>query len=70
MTDEQRKCPYCHADEDGGRKALGMFFICADYFDGCYKLNTRTRYKSRKINYCFMCGRKLDLADDRKKGNL
>nr|DAN97113.1 MAG TPA: zinc-ribbon containing domain protein [Caudoviricetes sp.] len=60
MTEEQKNCPYCRTDA----KCLGDFIIHRNFYDNSYELVAMAECRPSKINYCFMCGRKLSLKDE------
>ena len=51
-------CYYCHEDKEGYSATNGAFWIEHSAREG-YLLHGG-KCKPRPINYCFMCGRKLN----------
>lgn len=62
---EKKTCEFCHEDSEGGYKMHGAFYITNPFHAGEYYLNTH-HCKSSKINFCPLCGRRLEgtNADD------
>lgn len=65
MTEEQKNCPYCHFEVDGEGKVIDddrdstdRFNLCKDQ-DGTFRIECYADHSS-KINFCPMCGRKLE----------
>ena len=59
------RCEYCHEDSDGGVLTIeknGHAFVGYDVIGGKYKLfvDLGGYKRSAEINYCPMCGRKLN----------
>lgn len=48
----------------------GDFIIHRNFYDNSYELVAMAECRPSKINYCFMCGRKLSLKDDIENGDL
>lgn len=55
---ELKPCPCCHEDREGYFTANGAFWISYSVHEGW--LLHGGKCKPRPINYCFMCGRKLN----------
>lgn len=75
MTEQQRRCPYCHEDRDGYIKPLdknchmyvwcGLFVSCFGLHYGYHlSLSAKGWHGEVEINYCPMCGRDLKEQDD------
>lgn len=61
--ESNNKCPYCHPDAEDYVKANGAFWIYEDRHNGW--LIHAGKCKPQPINYCPMCGKKLE----RYRGN-
>lgn len=60
----QEDCRFCNEDIDGYRKVLGAFSISNPFHGRDFYLNAG-KLKPRKINFCFMCGRRLSMENMR-----
>lgn len=52
------KCKYCHEDSEGYSTAFGAFWISHSVHEGWFL--HAGKCKPRPINYCPICGRRLN----------
>ena len=54
----QDGCEYCKADNEGFRRMFGAFSLANPFHGKTWQIRAG-KCKSREINFCPMCGRKL-----------
>lgn len=65
---EQSACEYCHEDLEGYVKPIeknGHAFVRFGMNEWCLELRAKGWHGETKINYCPMCGRKLQRIGER-----
>lgn len=60
QEERSKGCDFCREDNEGYYRMIGTFYLTNPFHKGEYYLNGGGR-KPRKIRFCPMCGRKLEV---------
>jgi hypothetical protein len=63
QEERSKGCDFCREDNEGYYRMLGTFYLTNPFHKGEYYLNGGGR-KPRKIAFCPMCGRKLEVEHE------